>query len=171
MVAAAIAERASEHPLAKAILQQAAATSLSVTEPARFEYMPGKGIACSLDGEQIVAGSRAFLEEERYDLSRFVSDANHSSEVLVGRNGRLLGSLHIEDAFRPEAVQAVAALRKMGLRTVLLTGDVAAIAHAVGRRLGADEDQRQRIPQPGGPACRCCDRGTHAKSDQRQCRG
>ena len=126
--AAAIAERASEHPLAKAILQKAAAMSLSVTEPERFEYMPGKGIACSLDGEQIVVGSRAFLEEQRYDVSRFVSDANHSSEVLVGRNGRLLGSLHIEDALRPEAVQAVAALRKMGLRTVLLTGDVAAIA-------------------------------------------
>ena len=134
--AAAIAERASEHPLAKAILQQAAAMSLSVTEPERFEYMPGKGIACSLDGEQIVAGSSAFLEEQRYDLSRFVSDANHSSEVLVGRNGRLLGSLHIEDALRPEAVQAVAALRKMGLRTVLLTGDVAAIAHAVGPTVG-----------------------------------
>jgi len=145
--AAAIAERASEHPLAKAILQQAAAMSLSVTEPERFEYMPGKGIACSLDGEQIVAGSRAFLEEQRYDVSRFVSDANHSSEVLVGRNGRLLGSLHIEDALRPEAVQAVAALRKMGLRTVLLTGDVAAIAHAVGRRLGVDEVHAELLPE------------------------
>src|SRR5271166_5251550 len=145
--AAAIAERASEHPLAKAILQQAAAMSLSVTEPERFEYMPGKGIACSLDGEQIVAGSRAFLEEQRYDVSRFVSDANHSSEVLVGRNGRLLGSLHIEDALRPEAVQTVAALRKMGLRTVLLTGDVAAIAHAVGRRLGVDEVHAELLPE------------------------
>jgi len=108
---------------------------------------PGKGIACSLDGEQIIAGSRAFLEEQRYDLSRFVSDANHSSEVLVGRNGRLLGLLHIEDALRPEAVQAVAALRKMGLRTVLLTGDVAAIAHAVGRRLGVDEVHAELLPE------------------------
>jgi heavy metal translocating P-type ATPase len=144
--AAAIAERPSEHPLAKAILQKAAAMSLSVTEPERFEYLPGKGIACSLDGQQIVVGSRAFLEEQRYDPSRFVSAANRSSEVLVGRNGRLLGSLQIEDALRPEAVQAVAALRKMGLRTVLLTGDVAAIADAVGGRLGVDEVHAELLP-------------------------
>ena len=68
-------------------------------------------------------------------------------EVLVGRNGHLLGSLHIEDALRPEAVQAVAALRKMGLRTVLLTGDVAAIAHAVGRRLGVVELHAELLPE------------------------
>lgn len=143
--AAAIAERPSEHPLAKAVLQKAAAMSLSVTEPQRFEYVPGKGIVCSLDGEQIVVGSKAFLEEHRVDLA-FASDANHSSEVLVSRNGRLLGSLHIADALRPEAVQAVAALRKMGLRTILLTGDIAAIGHTVGQQLGLDEVHADLLP-------------------------
>jgi heavy metal translocating P-type ATPase len=145
--AAAIAERPSEHPLAKAILQKAGEMSLVVAEPERFQYLPGKGIACALDGEQIVVGSRAFLEEQRFDLGAFAPDGNHSSEVLVGRNGRLLGSLHIEDALRPEAVQAVAALRKMGLRTVLLTGDVAAIAHAVGKQLGLDEVHAELLPE------------------------
>ena len=111
--------------------------SLAVTEPERFEYVPGKGIACSLDGEQIVVGNRAFLQEQQVDLSTPSSArVNAASEMLVGRNGRLLGSLHIEDALRPEAVQAVAALRTMGLRTVLLTGDAAAIAQAVGKQLG-----------------------------------
>jgi P-type Cu+ transporter len=128
--AAAIAEQPSEHPLAKAVLQKAAEMSLSVTEPEQFEYAPGKGITCSLVGEQIVVGRRAFLEQQSLDLGTFVSDSNHSSEVLVGRNGRLLGALHIEDTLRPEAVRAVAALRKMGLRTVLLTGDTEAIAQA-----------------------------------------
>jgi heavy metal translocating P-type ATPase len=145
--AAAIAERPSEHPLAKAVLQKAAEMSLAVTEPQQFQYLPGKGIACSLDGQRIVVGSRAFLEEHCYDLSTFAPDGNHSSEVLVGRNGRLLGSLHIEDALRPEAVQAVAALRKMGLRTILLTGDVEAIAQAVGKRLGLDEVHAELLPE------------------------
>ncbi len=145
--AAAVAERPSEHPLAKAILQKAGEMSLAVTGSEQFQYLPGKGITCSLDGDQIVVGSRAFLEERRFDLGTFASDGNHSSEVLVGRNGRLLGALHIEDALRPEAVQAAAALRKMGLRTVLLTGDVAAVGHAVGRDLGLDEVYAELLPE------------------------
>jgi Cd2+/Zn2+-exporting ATPase/Cu+-exporting ATPase len=145
--AAAIAERRSEHPLAKAVVQKAAAMSLSVSEPERFAYIPGRGIICSLDGEEIVAGSRAFLEEQRLDLGTFVSESNGSSEVFVGRNGRLLGALYIEDALRPEAPRAVAAMRKMGLGTVLLTGDVAAIAHAVGRQLGVEEVQAELLPE------------------------
>lgn len=144
--AAAIAERPSEHPLAKAVLQKAASMSLAVAEPERFEYIPGKGIVCSRDGDQIIVGSKAFLEEHRVNLASFTSDANHSSEVLVGRNGHLLGTLHIEDAVRPEAGQAVAALRRMGLRTILLTGDVAAIGQAVGKQLGLDEVHAELLP-------------------------
>src|SRR5436309_855006 len=144
--AAAVAERPSEHSLAKAILQKAAEMSLLIGEPKGFDYIPGKGISCSLDGERIVVGSRSFLQEQRFDLSSLVSEPSHSSEVLVGRNGRLLGSLSIEDALRPEAVQAIAALRRMGLRTVLLTGDMAVIAEAVGRQLGVDEIHGELLP-------------------------
>src|SRR5207245_5181590 len=93
------------------------------------------------------AGSRAFLEEQRLDLGTFVSGSNGSSEVFVARNGRLLGALHIEDELRPEAALAVAAMRKMGLPTLLLTGDVAAIAHAVGRQLGVDEVHAELLPE------------------------
>lgn len=145
--AAAIAERPSEHPLAKAILDKAAEMSLSVPNAGQFEYMPGKGIVCSLNGDRIIVGSRAFLREQQFDLSTFVSDSNHSSEVLVARNSRLLGALYIEDALRPEAVQAVVGVREMGLRTVLLTGDVAGIAHAVGRQLGVDEVYAELLPE------------------------
>jgi Cd2+/Zn2+-exporting ATPase/Cu+-exporting ATPase len=148
--AAAVAEARSEHPLGKAVLRNAAAMSLPVSEPERFEYAPGKGIACSLDGEQIVVGTRAFLQERQVDLPMSVSASGPASEMLVGRNGRLLGSLHIEDALRPEAVQAVAALRTMGLRTVLLTGDTQAIAQAVGKRLGLDEVHAELLPEHGG---------------------
>jgi P-type Cu+ transporter len=144
--AAAVAEARSEHPLAKAVLRKAAALSLAVTEPERFEYVPGKGIACSLDGEQIVVGNRAFLTERQVDLPTTPSATGPASEMFVGRNGRLLGSLHIEDALRPEASPAVAALRTMGLRTVLLTGDTEAIAQAVGKRLGLDEVHAGLLP-------------------------
>lgn len=144
--AAAVAEARSEHPLGKAVLRKAAGMALPIIEPERFEYVPGKGIACSVDGEQIVVGSRAFLAERRVDLTSSTFAAGAASEMLVGRNGRLLGSLHIEDALRPEAVQAVAALRTMGLRTVLLTGDTESIAQAVGKRLGLDEVHAELLP-------------------------
>src|SRR5213594_496140 len=96
--AAAVAERPSEHSLAKAILEKAAEMSLSIAEPECFEYIPGKGISCSLDGERIVVGNRTFLQEQGFDLGSFVSHSSRSSEVLVGRKGRLLGSLQVEDA-------------------------------------------------------------------------
>jgi P-type E1-E2 ATPase len=144
--AAAIAERPSEHPLARAILEKAAEMSLAVTEPERFEYVPGKGIVCSLRGEQVVVGNRGFLEQQRIDSTALVATPDHSSEVLVARGGRLLGALHIADALRPESVRAMAELRKMGLRTVLLTGDAAAIAEAVGNQLGIDQVEAELLP-------------------------
>ncbi|MBI2195287.1 MAG: cation-translocating P-type ATPase [Planctomycetes bacterium] len=144
--AAAIAERASEHPLGNAVLHQAAAMSLTVTEPDRFEYLPGKGITCSLGGEVIVVGSRAFLEEHLGGLEGMPANGGVASEVFVARNGRLLGALHIADALRPEAVKAVSLLRRMGLRTVLLTGDSGAIAGSIGRRLGVDEVAGELLP-------------------------
>ncbi|REJ65684.1 MAG: cadmium-translocating P-type ATPase [Planctomycetota bacterium] len=143
---AAIAERPSEHPLGKAILQKAASMSLTVAEPEQFHYLPGKGITCAAGGERIVVGNRAFLEEQHLELGTFESGSNHSSEVLVARNNRLLGSLNIEDTLRPEAVEAVTAMRNMGLRTILLTGDVATIANDVGEQLGVDEVYGDLLP-------------------------
>jgi Cu+-exporting ATPase len=143
---AAIAERPSEHPLGKAILQKAKVMSLMVAEPEKFQYTPGKGIACAVNGEKIIVGNRAFLEEQRLEVGTFASSSNHSSEVLVAHNNRLLGSLHIEDTLRPEAVEAVKAMRNMGLRTILLTGDVATIANYVGKQLGVDEVYGDLLP-------------------------
>lgn len=143
--AAATAEQTSEHPLARAVLEKAADLSLSVGEPERFEYLPGKGIAVSLNGDQTIVGNRVFFQERQVETGnvRPVSDA---SEILVAKNGQLLGSLHLADTLRPEAVQAVAALRSMGLRTVLMTGDMAAFAQAVGKQAGVDEVEAELLP-------------------------
>jgi Cd2+/Zn2+-exporting ATPase/Cu+-exporting ATPase len=144
--AAAIAEQSSEHPFSKAILQRAAEMSLPVSRPEQFEYLSGRGIVCSLDGDRIIVGSRAFLEEEQVSTAQFQPKCNHCSEVLVARNGRLLGAIHLADGLRPEAAQAVDELRQLGLRTVLLTGDVAAVADAVGAELHVDEVHAELLP-------------------------
>jgi len=144
--AAAIAERPSEHPLGKAILKKAAEASLTAIEPERFDYLPGKGIICSVGGEEIIVGTRSLLVERDLVVNRYAIDADQASEVLVARRGRLLGALQIADVLRPEAKQAVAALRQMGIRTILLTGDAAAIASAVGQELGVDEVGAELLP-------------------------
>jgi heavy metal translocating P-type ATPase len=144
--AAAIAERPSEHPLSGAILKKSEQMALAVVEPERFNYTPGRGIVAAWGEEQIVVGSRAFLEERHIDMAAFPTSSEETSEVLVARGGRLLGALQIADSLRPEAVEAAAALRRMGLRTVLLTGDAEPIARAVGKHLGLDEVVAELLP-------------------------
>jgi heavy metal translocating P-type ATPase len=142
--AAAIAERPSEHPLGKAILKSAAETSIPVQEPDTFRYMPGQGIVAVTGGEEIIVGNRALLTLRHIATGYLTTYAG--SEILVARNGRFLGAIEVADTLRPEAVQAVAMLRKMGLRTILLTGDAAAIANAVGQELGVDLVEAELLP-------------------------
>jgi len=144
--AAAIAERPSEHPLAKAILEKSRELALSVIEPNHFEYAPGKGIVCSAGGEEIIVGNRGFLAAQRIDTTALAAEPDDTSEVLVARNRHLLGAIHIADELRSESIQAVAELRQMGLRTILLTGDARAIANTVGIQLGIDQVESELLP-------------------------
>ena len=145
--AAAIAERPSEHPLGKAILKKASALSLLVVEPEHFQYTPGKGIVATLNGEEIVVGNRTLLAERGINIAEVTNGSDPSTEVLVARGGRLLGSIRIADTLRSEAIEAVAALRGMGIQTVLLTGDAATIAMSVGRELNVDQVEAELLPE------------------------
>ena len=140
---AAIAELPSEHPLGRAVLGRAKADGIAVPEPEHFSYTPGKGIACSYRGETIVVGSRPLLEGDGIAVP---SSASPSATVFVGRAGRFCGSLEVADVVRPEAASAIAEVRRMGMRTVLLTGDAELIARDVGRRLGVDAVDAELLP-------------------------
>lgn len=144
--AASIAERPSEHPAAKAILKKASQLGLSVLEPDRFDYFPGKGIVCSSPLGIVVAGSRSLLLENGFPPSQFEHVRGEGSSMWVGRNGRLLGCIRTEDRLRPEAISAVRELKKMKLGVELLTGDSVAIANAVGVKLGVDTVQAELLP-------------------------
>jgi len=146
--AAAIAERRSEHPLGKAIVERASAFGLAATEPEDFEYTPGRGVVASLGGERIVAGNLALFRDRGLSAAGQASgNGGPASEVLVARGGRFLGSIRIADAIRPEAKEAVGRLHAMGIRTVLLTGDSRGIADAVGRELGIEEVGAELLPE------------------------
>ena len=145
--AAAIAERPSEHPLAKAVLRKAREASLPILDPTNFSYVPGKGLVCSLDGEDIIVGNKALFQERRVDINGFVPNSNEASEILVGRRGDFLGVLQIADRLRPEAIEAVRELQRMGLHVILLTGDSESIARSVSTELRIDEVGAELLPE------------------------
>ncbi len=151
--AASIAERKSEHPLAKAIMLRASELAIEAAEPELFSYAPGKGVIARYRGEDIAVGSRALLSERGLNVPPLsVAAASEGgctegvSAVYVSRGDRVLGSVLIADVLRPEARNAVAAMQRMGLKTVLLSGDLQSVATAIGRELGVDETVGELLP-------------------------
>jgi Cd2+/Zn2+-exporting ATPase/Cu+-exporting ATPase len=127
---------------------RAAELAVPVAEPDKFSNTPGRGVRVIYQGEEILVGSRAFLMDR--GLKRILPSEGRgpgsSSEVYVARGGRVLGSIRIADVLRPEAKAAVAAMREMGLKTVLLSGDTQAATGSVGLDLGVDEAVGELLP-------------------------
>jgi len=146
--AAASAEMRSEHPLGKAIVELASAMNRSSREPERFDYVPGRGITAVVDGVTILVGNRGLLTDHAIEVPRDLGEAaDTSSEVFVARDGRLLGAILIADTVRPEARRAIEALNRMGIRSVLLTGDTKPVAEMVARELGITEVEADLLPE------------------------
>jgi heavy metal translocating P-type ATPase len=145
---ASIAERRSEHPLAKAIIARAAELRIPSVEPDEFSYTPGRGVRVTYRSEEILVGSHALLTEHGVNgiLPVNGNGPGGVSEVYVARGGRMLGSIHIADVLRPEAKAAVAAMREMGLKTILLSGDAQPLTASVGQNLGVDEAVGELLP-------------------------
>lgn len=140
LVAATSAELRSEHPLGKTIVAAAQGRGHIPTEPERFSYTPGRGILATVAGEDVVVGNQALLHDHGITLPEHLRTAyaRHAtgSAVFVARNGALLGAIFVADTVRPEAHAAVDTMRRMGIETVLLTGDAQAVANDVARKLG-----------------------------------
>jgi heavy metal translocating P-type ATPase len=146
--AAAAAEARSEHPLGKTIVEHARRLGRALHEPQRFDYQPGRGIDATVDGERVLVGNLAFMREQAIAVPHeLIAALRGSPEVYVARAGRLLGAIDIADRVRPEARAAVSAIRAMGLRIVLLTGDAKAVADAVAGELGITEVAADLLPE------------------------
>ncbi len=146
--AAASAEMRSEHPLGKAIVAHALAQGRNLSQPDRFDYQPGRGIRALVNGASIVVGNRALMIEHGISAGRFTtSDHPTASEVLVARNGKMIGAVIVADTVRPEARRAIETLKRMRIRPVLLTGDTHPVAQTVARPLGITEVEAGLLPE------------------------
>lgn len=146
--AAATAELRSEHPLGQAIVAYAKKRSLEIIEPDSFSYTPGRGIAAMLGSSTLLVGNLALMASFQLDVPAQLTDGQATaSEVYVARNGQLLGAVVVADTLRPEAQAAIRALTALGLRTILLTGDVKVVAEKVAAQLGIGECEADLLPE------------------------
>ena len=146
--AAATAELRSEHPLGKAIVAYARSRGRDAIEPTSFAYTPGRGITTKAADATILVGNQAWMAENGITLpAASGQDVTTGSEVFVARDGRLLGSIAVADTVRPEAKRSIEALHRMGIRTVLLTGDARPVAAAVGLVLGIKDIGAELLPE------------------------
>ena len=133
-------EARSEHPIAQAI---AAKTRDSGSEVTNYRALPGAGASACMDGEDWLLGRQDLLHLGNRSLSCRAAHRAPAKEgksvVLFARNETLVGVLGLRDTIRPEAPEAMAALRRRGMRTLLLSGDSANAAKAAAREIGIDE--------------------------------
>jgi Cu+-exporting ATPase len=146
--AVATLERASEHPLARALLEGAKERGLSLGEVEDFEAFPGRGIAGRVDTRRVLVGSGAFLREQGIDatgvegleeMAATWRDGG-ATTVLAALGDTAAGVLAVEDPIRDGTPEALADLEAQGITIVVATGDHPATARAVARRLGIPED-------------------------------
>ena len=150
---AASVETGSEHPLASAVVARAKEAGIGPCPAEDFEVVPGRGVRARVDGALCLGGNERFLLES--GLPPIPDEAKREAERLASagrtplwfaRDGRLAGLIAAADTVRPTSAEAVARFHRMGLRVVLLTGDVPEAANAVASSLGIDEVRAGLLP-------------------------
>ncbi|NUQ20954.1 MAG: heavy metal translocating P-type ATPase, partial [Gemmatimonadaceae bacterium] len=136
-------ERSSEHPLAEAIVGHAREEGAPLVDAERFASLTGRGASGLVNGREIVIGNERAMTEAGVDASPFAADvarlaADAKTVVYAAVDGRLAGILAIADPIKPTSPAAIARLRELGLRVVMLTGDDRRTAEAVARAAGVD---------------------------------
>jgi Cu+-exporting ATPase len=152
-------ERASEHPLAAAIVGGAKARGLALPEVEAFEAIPGKGIAGRVGGRGVLLGTRGLLESRGIDARALTASAERlrsegKTVILVALERRAAGLLAVADPVKATTPDAIRALQADGVRVVMLTGDSRTTAEAVARQLGLDDVMAEVLPEQKAAAVR-----------------
>ncbi|AUH65488.1 Silver exporting P-type ATPase [bioreactor metagenome] len=148
---AASVERASEHPLALAIVRAAEERGLELAPVADFDSPTGKGALGVVEGKRIPLGNAKFLAEQGVDVAPLADEADRLREdgataIFMGVDGQVAAIFAIADPVKPSTPEALAALKEQGIRVVMLTGDNWTTAKAVARQLGIDEVEAEVLP-------------------------
>lgn len=148
---AASLEDASQHPLAQAVVNRASELGISLYPVENFQALHGKGVTGTINGKQVLLGNAKLLADlaiphdyqERFDLL----EKEAKTVVFLSVDGQLKGLIALQDVPKENAKEAIAKLKKRGLRTVMLTGDNAGVAHAIAEQIGIEEVIANVLPE------------------------
>jgi len=138
---AASAEKGSEHPLGRAIVACAEGEGIALGELADFEAVRGKGVRATVDGREVLVGSRALMAGASVDIAALEGrmqrlEDEAKTAMLVAVDGQAIGMLAVADTLKGDSVAAVRELKEMGLQTAIITGDNRRTAEAIARQVG-----------------------------------
>lgn len=144
-------EDVSQHPLAQAIVNRASELGISLHPVENFQALHGKGVTGIINGKQVLLGNAKLLADlaiphdyqERFDLL----EKEAKTVVFLSVDGQLKGLIALQDVPKENAKEAIAKLKKRGLRTVMLTGDNAGVAHAIAEQIGIEEVIANVLPE------------------------
>lgn len=147
LMTAASLEQKSEHPLAVAVMEYAKEHEISKAEVASFEALPGSGLRGLLDGKEICGGKEGLMRKvaaasyeafsKKAEISSFANEGK--TPLFFAKEDKLLGMICVADEMKEDSPQAITALKRMGIRVVMLTGDRKETAEAIGKRAGVDD--------------------------------
>jgi heavy metal translocating P-type ATPase len=148
---AAGVERASEHPLADAVVTAATEQGIAIPEVDGFDSPAGRGVLGIIEGRRVLLGNANFATSQGVETSGLAEEADRlrgdgATVIFVGVDGQLAGVLAIADPVKPTTPEALTALRAEGVEVVMLTGDNRVTAEAVARRLGVDRVEAEVLP-------------------------
>jgi len=146
---AVAAERYSNHPIARAILEKAQESGVGSPERVSSTSIPGKGIVSVQNGKRILVGNKLLMEENKIDVPREINAvfSEGKTVIFVAHNERPCGAIVLSDKIRVESKKAIMELKLLGIRTIMLTGDSKQTATTIGHEVGVEEVYAELLPQ------------------------
>jgi Cu+-exporting ATPase len=149
---AAAAERDSEHPLARAIIEGAASRGIDPPAPEGFEALPGHGIDAQVDRRAVLLGNGKLMSDRAIDVAALDAHARRlagegKTPMYLAVDRRAAGLVAVADTIKPDSIEAIKRLRGVGLRVAMITGDNERTAQAIARAVGVDRVLAEVLPQ------------------------